>query len=208
MMSTEGYPIPKYLDDTTGSRMYVGHFMLSDTPTGQPPSASRLVQPGSVDFKPPLPHDVLSLRRQLNEVNDAEWMKDIEGVSRLYHLGPTEAYVAATTTSIPLLDVARGFHSRAQTPLQPLLAGPSSLTPEWRRLSSLDHVSVLLHHAELNHEAARMVLQKLFDRDVKHITVLQGRYYKGVKRADIDEERLTSRHADFMQFIGQNCLWQ
>lgn len=208
MTTTEGYPIPKYLDETTGTRMYVGHFMLSDTPAGQPPSASRLVQPDSVDFKLPLAHDVMSLRRQLNEVNDREWMKDIEGVSEAGGLPTTQAYVAGTVTSIPLLDVIRGFHSKSQTPSEPLLAGPSSLRPEWRDLKGLEHVTVLLHHAELNYEAARVVLQKLFAQDVKHATVLQGRYYKAVRRADIDEERLTSKHADFLQFIGHNCLWQ
>jgi hypothetical protein len=204
MVSHEGLHPPKYLE--TDLQHYVGHFLLTDTPASSPPSASRLVSSGNVDFKLPLPHESLGLRRQLNEVNDPKWMQDIEGVDKVDSLPKTQAYVAASVTSIPLLDVVRGFHRRLDGS-EPMVAGPSTLTGEWAVLDGLDHVSVLLHHAELNHEAARLVIQKLFKHDVKHVTVLQGKYYKGVRRADIDQTQLTSHHAPFLQAIGEMCVW-
>jgi hypothetical protein len=199
--------VPERLEDSMYH--YVGHFILTDLPQHGPPSASRLADIETGAFKPPLFHENIGLRRQINEVTHKDWLRDIEGVSAIPGgLEPTQGYVAVTTGTIALLDLLRGYHEAMGTPL-PQLAGPDVTTPAWLELRDREHVSLLTHNAERNHEDARYIARQLFMHGVKQVTVLQGRcYLSPPPKEDIDTEALSSIHAERIRLFGQMCVWQ
>jgi hypothetical protein len=183
---------------TVHNRAFVGSLILSDHPGHEKPPTAACLMPVNGEIGYPEPHQVTSLKRQLNQA--AQWPQTIDySISR-----PTNAYVAATLESIPLLDVVRGFYGAAREEI-PQLAGPTEA--DLNKLAGFEHVSIITHHAEATHNQTVEIARQLYNRGVGQVSALRGRAYVTAHTQEINATDLTSDHAEFMKKIGSMCIW-